>query len=91
MRLPLSLLCLASVALPASAMGQTRDADQDAEIQRLRQTVEQLTARIQALEGGQAASTAPAAPVGVAVAPGAVSAPAGGAASPAARPGWRPG
>ncbi|WP_282295312.1 DcaP family trimeric outer membrane transporter [Stenotrophomonas sp. PS02289] len=76
MRLPLSLLCLASVALPASAMGQTRDADQDAEIQRLRQTVEQLTARIQALEGGKTTSTPSAAAVGVATAPSVVSAPA---------------
>jgi len=81
MRIPVRTLCLASVLLPGAVAAQTRDASQDAEIQRLRQTVDMLTARIQALESGQA-GTAPAAPAtpappstGVAAAPGTVSVP----------------
>ncbi|WP_367345955.1 DcaP family trimeric outer membrane transporter [Stenotrophomonas bentonitica] len=67
MRIPARSLCLAAVLLPGAAAAQTRDASQDAEIQRLRQTVEMLTSRIQALEAGQAGTT-PAAPA-VATAP----------------------
>lgn len=55
MRIPARSLCLAAVLLPGAAAAQTHDASQDAEIQRLRQTVDMLTARIQALEAGQAA------------------------------------
>jgi len=55
MRIPAHTLCLAAVLLPGAVAAQTRDASQDAEIQRLRQTVDMLTARIQALESGQTA------------------------------------
>lgn len=81
MRIPTRSLCLAAVLLPGAVAAQTRDATQDAEIQRLRQTVEMLTARIQALESGQAstAQPAPASPAqpatAVAAAPGPVGAP----------------
>lgn len=54
MRIPTRTLCLAAALLPGAVAAQTRDANQDAEIQRLRQTVEMLSARIQALETGQA-------------------------------------
>ncbi|WP_419403851.1 DcaP family trimeric outer membrane transporter [Stenotrophomonas rhizophila] len=94
MRIPTRTLCLAAVLLPGAVVAQTRDASQDAEIQRLRQTVDMLTARIQALESGQAnaspaapATATPTAPApAVAAAPGAVSVPAAPlvAASPAA-------
>ncbi len=66
------VLGLTSVLLPAGVMAQNRDAGQDAEIQRLRETVEQLTARIQTLEaaqGGAAQTTvAPASPASPSVA-----------------------
>jgi hypothetical protein len=59
----LRMLGITTLLLPASVLAQTRDAGQDAEIQRLRDTVEQLTARIQALESAQSnAATAPAVP-----------------------------
>lgn len=70
----LQLLGVTGLLLPLGVMAQNRDAGQDAEIERLRQTVEQLTARIQALEGTQAA-VPPASP-GVPAAPAAAPAPA---------------
>ncbi|WP_426806307.1 hypothetical protein, partial [Stenotrophomonas sp. SrG] len=57
MRIPTRTLCLAAVLLPGAVVAQTRDASQDAEIQRLRQTVDMLTARIQALASGQATAS----------------------------------
>ncbi|WP_282269457.1 DcaP family trimeric outer membrane transporter [Stenotrophomonas sp. PS02298] len=48
------VICFASSLAPACALAQSRDADQDAELKQLRETVEVLTARIHALEAKQA-------------------------------------
>ena len=56
MHVLLRAICLASSLTPAYALAQSRDAGQDAELKQLRETVEVLTARIQALEASQAAT-----------------------------------
>jgi len=56
MHVLLRAICLASSLTPAYALAQSRDAGQDVELKQLRETVEVLTARIQALEASQAAT-----------------------------------